>query len=153
MALHRRQPPQVQHGRARRRGLAGVQVGAGRRRPPAGRVAPLLVQGLARRLEEHFGHPRGFLNSPMATYYYDCKHQYLKNHQEKAHNCESTGQIKSAAPIYNLSLGAPRNFVIADLNSLGKFKRADMHNYADIRMNSGPVMMQLVLRGLAPRRG
>ena len=88
-----------------------------------------MVQGLARRLEEHFGHPWGFLNSPMATYYYDGKHQFLVTHQDKAHSCESTGQIETAAPIYNLSMGAPRSFVIADLNSLGKSKRADMLIY------------------------
>ena len=104
-------------------------------------LPPRLVQDLARRLEEHFGHPRGFLNSPMATYYYDGKHQYLVCHQDKAHSCESTGQIETAAPIYNLSLGAPRNFVIADLNSLGKFRRVDMRIYADIRMNSGDLVV------------
>ena len=104
-------------------------------------LPPRLVQDLARRLEEHFGHPKGFLNSPMATFYFDGKHQYLKNHQDKAHSCESTGKIESAAPIYNLSLGAPRNFVIADLNSLGKSKREEMLIYADIRMNSGDLVV------------
>jgi hypothetical protein len=104
-------------------------------------LPPRLVQGLARRLEEHFGHPKGFLNSPMATYYFDGKHQYLKNHQDKAHSCQSTGQIESAAPIYNISLGAPRNFVIADLNSLGKSKKAAMLIYADIFMKSGDLVV------------
>ena len=104
-------------------------------------LPPPLVQKLARRLEAHFGHPRGFLNGPMATYYFDGKNQYLVNHQDKSHSCESTGQIESAAPIYNLSLGAPRNFVIADLNSLGKTKRADMQIYVDIRMLSGDLVV------------
>ena len=104
-------------------------------------IPPPLVQNLARRLEAHFGHPRGFLNSPMATYYFDGKNQYLVNHQDKSHSCESTGKIESAAPIYNLSLGAPRNFVIANLNSLGKTKRADMQIYMDIRMLSGDLVV------------
>ena len=104
-------------------------------------LPPRLVQDLARRLEKHFGHPKGFLNNHMATFYFDGNHQYLKNHQDKAHSCESTGKIESAAPIYNLSLGAPRNFAIADLNSLGMSKRADMLIYADIRMNSGDLVV------------
>eukprot|EP00959_Pyramimonas_sp_CCMP1952_P409365 8579180-Pyramimonas_sp.AAC.1 len=107
---------------------------------PLVELPPRLVQDFARWLEKHFGHPQGFLNNQMATYYYDGKHQYLKNHQDKAHSCESTGQIESAAPIYNLSLGAPRNFVIADVKSLGKSKRADMLIYADIRMSSGDLV-------------
>ena len=107
---------------------------------PLVELPPRLVQDFARRLEKRFGHPQGFLNNQMATYYYDGKHQYLKNHQDKAHSCESTGQIESAAPIYNLSLGAPRNFVIADVKSLGKSKRADMLIYADIRMSSGDLV-------------
>ena len=104
-------------------------------------LPPRLVTDLARRLEAHFGHPKGFLNSPMATYYFDGKHQYLKNHQDKAHSYQSTGRVDNAAPIYNLSLGAPRNFVIADLTSLGKSKTAEMLIYASILMKSGDLVV------------
>ena len=102
---------------------------------------PPLVQKVARRLEVHFGHPRGFLNSSIATFYFDGKHQYLKNHQDKAHSCQSNTRVESAAPIYNLSLGAPRHFVIADLASLGKSRRAEMQILADTHMQAGDLVV------------
>ena len=49
--------------------------------------------------------------------------------------------MENAAPIYNLSLGAPRNFVIADLKSLGKSKTAEMLIYASILMKSGDLVV------------
>ena len=49
--------------------------------------------------------------------------------------------MENAAPIYNLSLGAPRNFVIADLKSLGKSKTAEMLIYASILMESGDLVV------------
>ena len=52
-----------------------------------------------------------------------------------------TGRVENAAPIYNLRLGAPRNFVIADLNSLGKTKTAEMLVYASILMKSGDLVV------------
>ena len=62
-------------------------------------LPPRLVTDLARRLEAHFGHPKGFLNSPMATYYFDGKHQYLINHQDKVHSYQSTGRVENAAAV------------------------------------------------------
>ena len=104
-------------------------------------LPPRLVKKMARRLEAHFGLPKGFLNSFMATFYYNGKFQFLVNHQDKGHSCQSTGRVENAAPIYNLSLGAPRNFVIADLKSLGKSKTAEMLIYASINMKSGDLVV------------
>ena len=103
-------------------------------------MAPILHE-VANVLEERFSHPKGFLNTQLATFYFDGTNHYLKNHQDKAHSCESTGKIENKAPIYNLSLGAPRNFVIADLNSLGESKRDKMLIYSDIRMESGDLVV------------
>lgn len=102
---------------------------------------PPSVAQVARKLEAHFNHQPGFLNTSMATFYYDGRNQHIRNHQDKSHSYESKGKIESSAPIYNLSLGASRNFVIADLISLGKKRRADMHIYDDILMHSGDLVV------------
>lgn len=102
---------------------------------------PALVSDIARQLEKHFGHPAGYLNSPMATFYYHGTDQKLLIHQDKAHSYQSTGLIETHAHIYNLSLGADRCFVITDLDSIGKVQRKDMNIYEDIRMSSGDLVV------------
>ena len=86
---------------------------------------PELVQRLAQRLEDHFGHERGFLNNAMATVYETGKEQYIPLHQDKAHSREATGKVEDKAPIYNVSLLATRTFVLAGAGHAGKVKRED----------------------------
>ena len=102
---------------------------------------PPLVSDIARQLEKHFGHSPGYLNSPLATFYYNGTDQKLVIHQDKAHSYQSTGLIETFAPIYNLSLGDDRCFVITDLDSIGKVQRKDMNIYEDIRMKSGDLVV------------
>ena len=84
---------------------------------------PAVVQRLAERLEDHFGHERGFLNNAMATVYETGKNQYIPLHADKAHSFEATGKIENKAPIYNASFLATRTFVIAKPEYAGKTKR------------------------------
>ena len=77
----------------------------------------------------------------MATYYFHGEHQYLKMHQDKAVSCESRGKIEDHAAIFNISIGAPRNFVIADTAYLGKAKREEMQLLGDFRMEAGDMFV------------
>lgn len=92
---------------------------------------PLLLR-VAALLEDKFSHPRGFLNLAMATFYWNGKDQHIVPHQDKAVSKESTGKVENTAPIYNLSLGAVRPFIITKLALLkawGKDRALDIAPY------------------------
>ena len=104
-------------------------------------VTPEPVLKCARMLETHFGHPEGYLNSQLATYYVHGEDQYLVIHQDKAVDHRSTGDVEDSTPIYNASFGAMRHFVLTDLASLGEHERGKMLIYEDFAMHSGDLVV------------
>lgn len=62
--------------------------------------------------------------------------RYLVNHQDKAVDYKSTG-VETHSPIFNISMGAPRTFVVADLDSLGTANREEMNVIEDHTMEHG----------------
>jgi alkylated DNA repair dioxygenase AlkB len=86
---------------------------------------PELVTTLARKIEFHGGHPRGYLNNAMATVYESGDKQYIPLHQDRSHSKEATGKIEDTSPIYNVSFLATRTFVLAGLEHTGKKDRKD----------------------------
>ncbi len=84
-------------------------------------------------LEERFGvRP----NHVIATYYHNGKEQWIPVHQDKAVSLGST-KIETKTTIFNLSLGATRDFIITKPSCMGEKKRKDLDIVAEFPMQHG----------------
>ena len=95
---------------------------------------PPQMQLLARMIEERFGHPRGYLNSALATFYGNGTDNYIAAHHDK-------GVWSDQTPIYNISFGAVRPFLICDLKSLGQKERRKLNVLQEFPMHPGDLMV------------
>ena len=102
---------------------------------------PEQIRKCARRIEQYFGHEEGYLNSQMATYYYRGDRQYLSVQQMQGITKESVRGVEEVSPIYILTFGADRSFVIADLGSLGLYNKELMCVYAEFCMRAGDLAL------------
>ena len=104
---------------------------------------PRCILDLCSCVEEHFRLGRGFLNNMMLTYYPHGSDQYLVNHQDKAVDHRSTGDVEDRSPIFNFSFGADRSFVLTALASLHKHRREDMTILQEFVMGHGDLFVLL----------
>ena len=95
---------------------------------------PPPVRAVMDYIEARFGNKT---NLAMAAYYWNGKEQYIPIHCDKKVTSKSEGRVETAGRIFNISLGAVRNFLVTSLSSIGKIERADMHVLADFSMQPG----------------
>ena len=91
--------------------------------------------------EDKFCHPAGYLNQALATFYWHGETQYIPAHQDKAVSAEAEGAVEDKTPIYNLSFGAVRPFLICDLASLGKVDRKQLTIIQEFPMHPGDLFV------------
>ena len=95
---------------------------------------PPQIQLVARAIEERFDHPSGYLNSALATFYGNGSDHFIAAHQDK-------GVWADKTPIYNLSFGAVRPFLICDLSSLGQKDRRKLNVLQEFQMDPGDLIV------------
>lgn len=95
---------------------------------------PPQIQRVAEAIERHFGHPPGYLNSALGTFYFNGADHFIAAHQDK-------GVWPDQTPIYNLSFGTVRPFLICDLKSMGQKDRRKLTIVHEYNMHPGDMIV------------
>jgi alkylated DNA repair dioxygenase AlkB len=108
-----------------------------------GKIAdmPSQIQAVASLIEDRFGHPTGYLNQALATFYWNGKDQHIPAHQDKVVSAESDSKVEDKTPIYNLSFGAVRPFLICDLECMGTADRSKLGVLQEFPMHPGDMFV------------
>ena len=108
-----------------------------------GKIAdmPSQIQAVANLVEKRFGHPTGYLNQALATFYWNGKDQHIPAHQDKVVSAESESKVEDKTPIYNLSFGAVRPFLICDLECMGTADRSKLSILQEFPMYPGDLFV------------